>query len=439
MKPEYVCHHVCTPETRAPDIFLGNSSFGTDLDMWSLGCVAAEMFLRSPLFCPNVGMIDGTVSAAILKAQAEFLGTPADGLTSLPFWQHYMVTLNLPKTRNNALRGCPPELSDFVEQTLKWNPQERMTAASALQHSFVLPPALSVIVSFQKGKNGPGSIAAGCVDDDVLEYLQGCTAWPTWVDECEKHNFSKSSKSVSEEEGDLGLKGEFAGYIDANNPPKCRRLNGDKNIPLTKSERLAHFAKALRVCLKPWLQQLTERCRKEIRRQRLPKEFLESNGTVFMEEDFADNAFVYASTQIMKVGKREDGWHNDGGTSLLHAALTLFGKRDMQVELESGCISLSQRPGSFYMGNLCALKHCVVHGDDAAGCYMRKESEPVEIAVMLRSDLFREGRARSKNSTPGPKELYDIVNAETAKHLAEVPIYLPDLAQVIAKQRWSGS
>ena len=139
MKPEFVCHHVCTPETRAPDVFLGNSGFGTELDMWSLGCVAAEMFLRSPLFCPNVDKIDGTVSAAILKTQAEFLGTPADGLNSLPFWQHYMVTLTLPKTRNNALRGCSPELLDFVEQTVKWNPQERMTAASALQHSFVMP------------------------------------------------------------------------------------------------------------------------------------------------------------------------------------------------------------------------------------------------------------------------------------------------------------
>ena len=41
-----------------------------------------------------------------------------------------------------------------------------------------------------------------------------------------------------------------------------------------------------------------------------------------MQEDFADNAFVYASVQLMKIGGREDGWHTDGGASLLHAAVT---------------------------------------------------------------------------------------------------------------------
>ena len=81
-----------------------------------------------------------------------------------------------------------------------------------------------------------------------------------------------------------------------------------------------------------------------------------------MEEDFADNAFVYASVQMMKIGKREDGWHTDGGASLLHAGLTLFGSRTLLINTEddTGCISLPQKPGSFYIGNLCALEHNVL-------------------------------------------------------------------------------
>ena len=148
MKPEFVCNHVCTPETRAPDVFLGNTRFGTDLDMWSLGCVAAEMYLRCPLFCRLVGSEVFLGTPVILNAQAGFLGTPVDGLTSMPYWLHYRVSLALQaKTRTNVLQGCPPKLLDFVEQTVKWNPHERMTAASALQHSFVRPPSLSVTVS----------------------------------------------------------------------------------------------------------------------------------------------------------------------------------------------------------------------------------------------------------------------------------------------------
>ena len=62
-----------------------------------------------------------------------------------------------------------------------------------------------------------------------------------------------------------------------------------------------------------------------------------------MDEDLSDNAFAYASVQVLKVGEREDGWHTDGGASLLHAGLTIFGSRQLLVKVkgEKGCISLA--------------------------------------------------------------------------------------------------
>ena len=41
---------ICTLQYRPPDVILGNQNFGTDLDMWSLGCLSAELSLREPLF-----------------------------------------------------------------------------------------------------------------------------------------------------------------------------------------------------------------------------------------------------------------------------------------------------------------------------------------------------------------------------------------------------
>ena len=227
------------------------------------------------------------------------------------------------------------------------------------------------------------------------------------------------------------MKREFVGYIDANNPPKSKSLNGDANLPLIKSERLACFVKALRRGAKAWLHQLTARVRAEIRRQKLPSELLAANGAVFMEEDLADNALVYASVQLFKIGAREDGWHTDDGSSLLHAAVTIFGSRTLLVEVEdAACISVPQRPGSFYIGNLCAFNHNVAHGEHAPGSYGEgPPSEQVQIAVTLRSDVFREARKRRIIN----RELFDIVNSETAKHLAEQPFHLPDLAAVIAE------
>ena len=157
-----------------------------------------------------------------------------------------------------------------------------------------------------------------------------------------------------------------------------------------------------------------------------------------MDEDFADIAFAYASIQVVKVGTRKDGWCNDGGTSLIHGAVTLFSTRRMDVEYEyHGSIrtmSFPQQPGSFYVGNLCSLNHEVVHDEHPTGTYGDGPlSERVQIAVMLRSDVFRGARARKINTTPGPADLYYIVNRETAMHIAEQPLYLPDLAAVLAE------
>ena len=52
---------------------------------------------------------------------------------------------------------------------------------------------------------------------------------------------------------------------------------------------------------------------------------------------------------------------------------------------------------------------------------------------MIRSDVFRDFRARKINSTPGPAEFFRVVNYAVARHLAEVPAALPDLTEVLAE------
>jgi hypothetical protein len=429
-------------------MLLGNLRFGPDLDVWSLGCVAAELFLRAPLFLPRSRDIP---ERSIVNRHFEFLGTPPKDtkayawMTSLPFFGKFygidsrILATNPPQWPPAMLRDCQAHLADFVRQTLKLNPRERPSAASASQHEFVSSRALTVAVSVAKGKKGHlGSIAHGCLDDEVLDYLQNCPSWEQWHAECRRNQFNvRQSHGISRTEGALGMKVEKVGYIDATKPPQCRSLHGDAGLSLIQSERLQCFVKALRRGAKTWLQKLTSRVRDDIVRLGLPPEFLSSNGTTFMEEDFADNAFVYATVQLMKIGGREDGWHTDGGASLLHAAVTIFGSRTLQVKPEdAGCISLPQRPGSFYVGNLCALSHNVVHSDHAAGSFgVCPPSEQVQIAVMLRTDVFRAARARVLNTTPGPEPLFAIVNTATAKHLAEHPLYLPDLAAIIAESR----
>ena len=428
----------------APDVLLGNKEFGPDADMWSFGCVAAELFFRKPLFLPSQAKsqrvpvtvakwpfrqlkaqvktedtVAGKQSAVrVLTQQARLLGAPApdstasEFLTSLPnvpkfFGPQVFVGLQAPNVFDNLpqfpkadswppkqLQGDSHQLADLVQRALRWSPARRLSAEEARAHSYVAAsaPALALSLKCAEGKNGLGTIAEGFLQDEVLEYLQKCDGLAQIYEACLENNFAKSN-ALSQKEGELRMKGEFVGYVDANKPPKCKSLNTDTNLHPIPSQRLQHFVKALRRGAKEWLHQLTMRVRTAIRREKLPAEFLTGNGQLFMEEDFADNAFVYASIQLLRIGARYDGWHTDGGASLLHAAFTLFGMRSMLVELNQPMtdkISLPQRPGSFYVGNLCALNHNVQHHAVSEGNFSQgPESEQVRIAVLLRTDVYR--------------------------------------------------
>ncbi|KAG9877939.1 cell division control protein 2 serine/threonine protein kinase, partial [Aureobasidium melanogenum] len=74
-------HEVVTLWYRAPEILLGGRQYSTGVDMWSVGCIFAEMATRKPLF-PGDSEID-----EIFKI-FRILGTPTEvdwpGVTSFP-------------------------------------------------------------------------------------------------------------------------------------------------------------------------------------------------------------------------------------------------------------------------------------------------------------------------------------------------------------------
>jgi serine/threonine protein kinase len=57
-KPYSPC--VVTRYYRAPELLLEIDVYGTSLDMWSVGCVFAELYLKNPLFVASTekGMLN---------------------------------------------------------------------------------------------------------------------------------------------------------------------------------------------------------------------------------------------------------------------------------------------------------------------------------------------------------------------------------------------
>ncbi len=436
---------ICTLFYRPPDMLLGNRNFGPDLDVWSVACVAAELELREPFFQIPENQT-GDPGRHMFLLVCATLGLPAPGtplgrwVRAWPFFHKFFCygerALGPAQSLHvDGWRKLSAPMADFARALLLWRPEERPSAASAKRLPFLMPRPLSATLARQTGKRGSASLVQGFIDNDLLHFLQNCPAWESLREEF-LHGLGPANACIRAAEQRLRAKNEYVGYSDFSAPAKCRNLNGDSNLGPVVSRRVSLFARALRRCARPWLHQLTARVRAAIRKSGLPEESLLSNGMVFLEEDFADNAFVYATVQVLAIGEREDGWHTDGGASLLHAGLTIFGSRTVQLDvLEKGRVNLHQRPGSFYIGNLCAVAHNVAHSATSQGnCGPGPSSEQVQIAIMFRTDVFRGARARKIDATPGPAELFCVVNDAVARHLAEEPFRLPELDAVLAEE-----
>lgn len=83
-------HEVVTLWYRAPDILLGSKNYTTSVDIWSVGCIFAEIVNRTPLFA---GMNDRDQLNKIFQIR----GTPTldewPGHTELPLYEQNMANL----------------------------------------------------------------------------------------------------------------------------------------------------------------------------------------------------------------------------------------------------------------------------------------------------------------------------------------------------------
>uniref|UniRef100_A0A8C3YRU7 cyclin-dependent kinase n=1 Tax=Catagonus wagneri TaxID=51154 RepID=A0A8C3YRU7_9CETA len=134
-------HEVVTLWYRAPEILLGSRFYSTAVDVWSIGCIFAEMVTRRALF-PGDSEIDQ------LFRIFRTLGTPSEatwpGVTQLPDYKG-----SFPKWTGKGLEEIVPSLEpegrDLLTQFLQYDPSRRISAKAALAHPYFstteTPPA----------------------------------------------------------------------------------------------------------------------------------------------------------------------------------------------------------------------------------------------------------------------------------------------------------
>ncbi|EIE22685.1 hypothetical protein WJX75_008026 [Coccomyxa subellipsoidea] len=125
-------HEVVTLWYRAPEILLGAKHYSTPVDIWSIGCIFAEMINQRPLF-PGDSEID-----EIFKI-FRTLGTPTEetwpGVHDLPDFKD-----SFPKWAPRKLEEVVPSLDpvglNLLEHMLRYEPNKRITARAALTHPY---------------------------------------------------------------------------------------------------------------------------------------------------------------------------------------------------------------------------------------------------------------------------------------------------------------
>ncbi len=123
--------YICSRYYRAPELIFGAVNYTTKIDIWSAGCVMAELMLGQPLF-PGESSIDQLVE--IIK----ILGTPTKEQirTMNPTYMEHKFPQIKARPFSKVLRKAPADSIDLIEKVLEYSPGLRISAIDVLTHHF---------------------------------------------------------------------------------------------------------------------------------------------------------------------------------------------------------------------------------------------------------------------------------------------------------------
>lgn len=132
---EYMTEYVVTRWYRAPELLLSCADYTAAIDVWSVGCIFAELLGRKPLF-------PGKDYVHQLNLITRVLGSPTE--EDLEF-----IDSEKAKRYMRSLPQCPrvilqryypqsnPQALDLIDRMLQFNPNKRLTVEEAIQHPYL--------------------------------------------------------------------------------------------------------------------------------------------------------------------------------------------------------------------------------------------------------------------------------------------------------------
>lgn len=159
-KDQFMTEYVVTRWYRAPELLLCCDNYGNSIDVWSVGCIFAELLGRKPIF-------PGTECLNQLKLIINVLGTMDDDDISFidnPKARKFIKTL--PYTPGIPLGNLYPHANplaiDLLQKMLVFDPSKRISVTEALQHPYMSP-------LYDPSANPPAQVP---IDLDIDEDLE---------------------------------------------------------------------------------------------------------------------------------------------------------------------------------------------------------------------------------------------------------------------------
>lgn len=129
--------YVSTRYYRAPEIMLTWQKYDVEVDIWSAGCIFAEMLEGKPLF-------PGKDHVNQFSIITELLGTPPDDVIATICSENTLrFVQSLPKRERqplkNKFKNADPQAIELLERMLVFDPRKRVKAGEALADPYLSP------------------------------------------------------------------------------------------------------------------------------------------------------------------------------------------------------------------------------------------------------------------------------------------------------------
>lgn len=126
-------NRVITLWYRPPELLLGTTRYGPAVDMWSVGCIFAELLHGKPIF-------PGKDEPEQLNKIFELCGAPDEvnwpGVTKTPWYNQFKPTRPMKRRLREVFRHFDRHALELLEKMLTLDPGQRITAKDALDAEY---------------------------------------------------------------------------------------------------------------------------------------------------------------------------------------------------------------------------------------------------------------------------------------------------------------